>query len=109
MSELIDLIDRYKLLNDLEESKDDNPHIKVQLWRAHEFEHLHTIRVVRDQPSVKRAEGYWIDVGKSNADGNIRRICSNCGAGDLQPYRMEVPYCWNCGSRMQKEDNKIDG
>lgn len=97
MSELIDLIDRYKLLNDLEESKDDNPHTKVQLWRAHEFEHLHTIKVVRDQPSVKRAEGYWIDVGKSNTDDNIHRTCSNCRATDLQASNLEVPYYWRCG------------
>lgn len=53
MSEQIDPIDRYKLINDLTDSKNDNWHTNVPNWRTHELEHLHTINVVREQPSIQ--------------------------------------------------------
>ena len=47
----------------------------------------------------------WIYYGDANEDGNCEANCSACGAGDAHrpDLKNAVPYCWNCGARMDGE------
>ena len=48
--------------------------------------------------------GTWIQQGEPDSDNNLYFVCSNCGAGDMHAVGQNVPYCWQCGARME---NKI--
>ena len=54
------------------------------------------------QPVV---HGKWI-YEYQNTNDNWVCHCSNCEAGDehATDYKNKVPYCWNCGAKMDKED-----
>lgn len=55
----------------------------------------------------KRKTGVWLEEEATN-DGNWRYTCSVCGYADIQSRSAQVPYCWHCGSRMQKMDKEAD-
>lgn len=52
----------------------------------------------------------WIYYGDVNEDGNCEANCSACGAGDTHrpDLKNAVPYCWNCGARMDGEEDASD-
>ena len=49
--------------------------------------------------------GHWIKVGCSFY-GVSRYECSVCHYTDEHNESREVPYCWQCGARMENDDNK---
>lgn len=55
----------------------------------------------------KRKTGVWLEE-EATDDGNWRYICSVCGYADIQSRSAQVPYCWHCGSRMQKMSEVAD-
>ena len=48
--------------------------------------------------------GHWIKVGCSFF-GVSRYECSVCHYTDEHNESREVPYCWQCGARMENDDN----
>lgn len=38
--------------------------------------------------------------------GNNGTFCSNCGKSDANAFNHHIPYCWNCGAKM---DGGING
>ena len=46
--------------------------------------------------------GEWIYHNYEN--GNWLCTCSNCGKGDLHAIKGTVPYCWNCGAKMEAKE-----
>ena len=69
---------------------------------------LNVLTEVRDRlnalPTIDAVEvrhGEWIYHNYEN--GNWYCTCSNCGKGDLHAIKGTVPYCWNCGARMDGE------
>lgn len=44
----------------------------------------------------------WVYSDTADADNNIDAYCSHCDAGDTHSVEKmhKVPYCWNCGARM---------
>lgn len=70
-------------------------------WKCIEY------RIIEDMPSADRPTGKWImsdyQREEDTDNGNYLYNCSVCGRSDLQAKTQEVPYCWWCGSRNQKE------
>lgn len=47
--------------------------------------------------------GYWIMLHKTHnvdEDNDYDWRCSECNHVDCHNINVEVPYCWNCGSKM---------
>lgn len=62
--------------------------------------------LVKRQPSIDAVKhGRWIPVGDVDADGNQYYSCSECGCGERHVPIVEVKFCWNCGARMDGEEN----
>ena len=57
----------------------------------------------------ERKKGRWIlyeNQRQEDVDNdNYLYICSECGKSDLHAKTQKVPFCWNCGSRMDGEEN----
>lgn len=52
---------------------------------------------------------HWRDLGeKPDEYGNHLYECSNCMLGDFHDPKTIVPYCWNCGARMDEEVDNDD-
>ncbi len=51
--------------------------------------------------------GHWINIGYEGHDGIY--YCSCCGASDKHYSIRIVPYCWNCGSKMDNCGNCVHG
>lgn len=49
-------------------------------------------------------QGHWIKVGCSHY-GVSTYECSVCHYTDEHNESREVPYCWQCGARMENDDN----
>lgn len=49
----------------------------------------------------------WIYTGEVDYDNNHHANCSHCGTGDDHKEELinKVPYCWNCGARMDVEES----
>ena len=47
----------------------------------------------------------WIYSGEVDENGNCESNCSHCDAGDAHRPDLKdaVPYCWQCGARMDGE------
>lgn len=69
------------------------------------------INVIETMPAAdvepKRKTGVWLEEEAAD-DGNWRYTCSVCGYADIQSRSAQVPFCWHCGSRMQKMDKDIE-
>ena len=54
--------------------------------------------------------GHWIlaDIqSEEDIDNdNYRYICSECQHSDIHAKDIEVPYCWNCGAKMEGEEKE---
>lgn len=68
---------------------------------------------IKNLPSVTPQEpktGHWIYVGEENERetklGNFRYVCSECGFSDVHGKSIYVPYCWQCGAKMESEDKE---
>ena len=66
------------------------------------------VHMLEDAPSLDVApvvHARWIYYGDVNEDGNCEANCSACGAGDAHrpDLKNAIPYCWNCGARMDGE------
>lgn len=60
-------------------------------------------RKVDELTSQIPKHGEWIYQNYEN--GNWCCTCSNCGKGDLHAIIGTVPYCWNCGAKMEVHNN----
>lgn len=110
----------------VEESRRLNHHQDGRAACAHEYEHRHFLKILRELPPAQpeRTKGRWIKM--SDADG-VYYCCSECGEElyrlwsfdrelDLVPHKVEfdlVPhkvsiaqtrYCPNCGADMRGEE-----
>lgn len=47
--------------------------------------------------------GRWIQLIEYDIDENAVFQCSVCGGSDMHAKGVDVPYCWHCGARMDKE------
>ena len=47
--------------------------------------------------------GYWIPMGLVDANDNRNYECSECHCGDTHAKNQIVPYCWHCGTKMERE------
>lgn len=56
---------------------------------------------------VEVRHGHWIYTAKVRPecpdDSDCYYECSECHAGDEHNKRVQVPYCWHCGARMDGE------
>ena len=62
---------------------------------------------VENAPTIEAEpvrQGHWIKVGCSFF-GVSRYECSVCHYTDEHNESREVPYCWQCGARMENDDN----
>lgn len=67
----------------------------------------HLQRRMTDIPEIDAEpvrHGHWIKVGCSFY-GVSRYECSVCHYTDEHNESREVPYCWQCGARMENDDN----
>lgn len=46
--------------------------------------------------------GRWIYIRDEENNGLYE--CSECHKGDIHAKECKVPYCWNCGAKMDQED-----
>lgn len=74
--------------------------------------HLNTgALILAKVPSAQseRKTGRWIlyeNQRQEDVDNdNYLYICSECGKSDLHAKTQKVPFCWNCGSRMDGEED----
>ncbi len=68
----------------------------------HMEKHLYEVPTINAVPVV---HGEWIYHNYEN--GNWYCTCSNCGKGDLHAIKGTVPYCWNCGARMDGGEHDL--
>lgn len=54
-------------------------------------------------PLVEVKHGKWIQLMEYDIDENAVFQCSVCGGSDMHAKGVDVPYCWHCGARMDKE------
>lgn len=47
--------------------------------------------------------GRWFKQTELDEDGNAWYLCSECGYGDKHAESVDVPFCWHCGAKMDKE------
>ena len=51
--------------------------------------------------------GRWVQIGKLrdgyDADHDYLYQCSACRMPDIHNEKVEVPYCWHCGAKMDLE------
>ena len=57
-----------------------------------------------DVESVRH--GRWIQISEMNLDRNVLYECSECHFSDTHAVGVDVPYCWNCGARMDGEQDE---
>lgn len=57
---------------------------------------------------VEVRHGHWIYIDKVRPecpdDSDCYYECSECHAGDAHNKRVQVPYCWHCGAKMDGEE-----
>jgi len=62
-------------------------------------------QIIDVQPTVQPKVGKWILIRPDeDKAGNGLYECSECGKGDIHAPEVEVPFCWNCGARMEVDD-----
>ena len=64
--------------------------------------------MVDEAPTVDAVEvvhGRWIRHGELDEDGNGQYHCSVCSSGENHNPIVDVPYCWKCGAKMDKNEN----
>lgn len=47
--------------------------------------------------------GRWINQSEPDDDNNVTTECSRCFHSDTHAVDKEVPFCWFCGAKMDKE------
>lgn len=63
------------------------------------------IGIVKNQDTVDPVKhGRWVDTGRADYYLNKEYRCSCCNSVDY----MSSPYCYNCGARMDGEQNVSD-
>lgn len=61
--------------------------------------------IVVSQPTIEpERHGRWIHI-RTEPDGNALYECSECHKGDVHVPIVEVHYCWNCGAKMEGEQD----
>lgn len=61
-------------------------------------------KVFYQDAEPERKTGHWIKNEKQFPICNDYRYeCSECGFSDIHNETVEVPYCWNCGAKMEGE------
>ena len=77
---------------------------------------ISAIELLRGEAELKHGKeqepktGHWIlaDIqSEEDIDNdNYRYICSECQHSDIHCKDIEVPYCWNCGAKMEGEEKE---
>ena len=100
------LIDRQTAIDVVEESRRLNHHRDGKEACAHEFEHRHFLKILRELPSAEseRKNGKWIIYVISLLDGEDVK-CSECGQCGCAP---NWNFCPNCGAKMTEVENETD-
>ena len=97
---MADLIDRQMAIDAVEESRRLNHHQDGKAACAHEYEHRHFLKLLRDLPSAQpeRPKGKWVE--KPHAYGVA--YCSLC---DYELHTNDTNFCPNCGADMRGDQN----
>lgn len=107
-----DLIDRQAAIDAVEESRRLNHHQDGKAACAHEYEHRHFLKILRDlpsaQPEQKQEKGKWIK--KMSIIEKERYIlhdpvwgCSCCNKEYDPVIAKMINFCPNCGADMRGE------
>lgn len=75
--------------------------IKSKMWPGEIEAAIKAIPAANVAPVVR---GKWKKLTCYDENLNADFQCSNCLAGDTHARRVEVPYCWKCGARMDGEE-----
>ena len=68
--------------------------------RSIDIEDVKTLPAADVVPVV---HAHWIQTSAEDENGNAYYSCSNCGCGESHNPIVEVPYCWKCGAKMDRE------
>ena len=66
----------------------------------------HDIREMLDEiealPTIKleARHGRWIEDTEPDENGNVIAMCNQCYHMDEHGKNIKIPYCWNCGAKM---------
>lgn len=98
-----DLISRQAALDAVEESRRLNHHQNGKEACAHEYEHRHFLKILRDLPPVQpeRKRGKWIS-RKNEPKHKYWWTCSECQGR----FNYEWKFCPNCGADMRGEEDE---
>ena len=66
---------------------------------------LNTLDETPTVDAVEVVHGLWIRHGELDEDGNGQYHCSVCSSGENHNPIVDVPYCWKCGAKMDKNEN----
>ena len=98
-----DCISRRAAIDAVEESRRLNHHQDGKAACAHEYEHRHFLKLLRDLPSSQpeRQKGEWID---HTEDGYVE--CPFChSATNCDGNKDELHFCFSCGADMRGEQD----
>lgn len=65
------------------------------------------LQIVAGRPAADVApvvHGQWVNRSEPDPDNNVTTTCSCCFHTDTHAVGMEVPFCWFCGAKMDKEE-----
>ena len=96
-----DLISRQAAIDAVEESRRLNHHQDGKEACAHEYEHRHFLKILRDLPSAEPKKGKWVRYD----DDWLKTMCkcSECGAMIDINEKYRNFFCYHCGARMDGE------
>ena len=100
---MTDLISREEAIDAVEESRRLNHHQDGKEACAHEYEHRHFLKILRDLPSAYPKKGKWIKEHLT-VYLNGTATCSECGGEAIwNSYGKQclTKFCPNCGADMR--------
>lgn len=95
---MTDLIDRQAAIDAVEESRRLNHHQDGKAACAHEYEHRHFLKLLRDLPSVQ-PETANVMIRYSVDGFTMWYACDACGVS----IGYKDCYCRNCGRKLKHE------
>lgn len=84
---------------------DVQPTVSIEQLKWERDTAIQQLRELGYDLGQKPKTGKWILIRPDeDKAGNGLYECSECGKGDIHAPEVEVPFCWNCGARMEVDD-----